>query len=928
MTAGRPHVHLALLTFVIVLASPGSSFASAPKDQRALDFVQRQAEMMRPVGAMEIQAKPGASPATDLASAKAPGSMFAQEFTTPTSLRDAAALADAQRQLLDAFSRGEVFQARKHIHAAGSGGGASTVRYILGAYDLSGDGLNDALTAEIDYIDEAEEFEILDIRLAGARGTDGERLWSTSLGSGSDTLFDTFVMPAPDLDGDKSADVLVLRLLIDSSAYDGDCTLASCLLSGTAKWRWVTTALSGADASTLWKRTLEGSAVLAYATAGGFVAGARAFTVEATNAAVLILATDGQGDDARADLVLNAFDLRIAFGYAGAGAFVAGAFAYSDHVMIGTRAEILRGGEGSVVATRTSVSQPGGAVLLPAGQAVGSPAPDFLWQTQTDITMPWACAYAVVVGRCLSGSPTQILALEMIDGNDMSSAWTARMVERNQVFAFAFPDIGDLDADGATDIVALTASNALALTAMSGADGSRLWSLESDAYDIGFATIGMVGGEVGTDVLVLEVMWDDALRLDLSRVDGATGEELFRTRPDIPYENLYVALYLGGDFDGDGVSDIVTEIVAVVADALVFRFSIESGRTGGLVYADDSSRGHSLPGDLDADGTDDLVSYDYRLHRFSVAVTTTALTMPAASQAWTRTDRQLRDSYLYALNAGDIDGVPGGDLFLRRSQYTADVAQSRYEGMSGLTGATQWGAGDTFTPPPPVGTYLISGAIRSEAGALLEGVCVEPYDESGNPLGASATGAEGAYSALELEAGIYRLHAYDCNGDLYRGTWHGGTSFETATPLLLAEDENLTGIDLVLPLLPLATNDLIEHAISIATPRYDDEVSTRAAGVEDEEPLPCYTGATIWYRVTPEQDGTLTATTFGSSFDTVLAVYEGEPSEDRLLKCSDDYNWDLTSRVSVEVTAGATYYVQAGGFDGDTGRLKLRVTQT
>jgi hypothetical protein len=110
--------------------------------------------------------------------------------------------------------------------------------------------------------------------------------------------------------------------------------------------------------------------------------------------------------------------------------------------------------------------------------------------------------------------------------------------------------------------------------------------------------------------------------------------------------------------------------------------------------------------------------------------------------------------------------------------------------------------------------------------------------------------------------------------------------------------------------------------------------STGSATLEGGEPIPsCVNiGNTVWYRLAPQAAGVLTASTTGSTFDTVLAVYRGGSltSLDELA-CNDDAA-DSTSEVSLGVAAGDTYYLQLGGFrrgDGtgqQSGAFQLQVS--
>lgn len=108
---------------------------------------------------------------------------------------------------------------------------------------------------------------------------------------------------------------------------------------------------------------------------------------------------------------------------------------------------------------------------------------------------------------------------------------------------------------------------------------------------------------------------------------------------------------------------------------------------------------------------------------------------------------------------------------------------------------------------------------------------------------------------------------------------------------------------------------------------YYDELGTTLATTEPGEPQPCgLIGKTVWYGITPPVDATAIFRTAGSNYDTVLAGYTGTGLADLApIKCMDDNQGglDRTSTLVFPMKAGQTYFVQAGGFDNDTGALKL-----
>jgi hypothetical protein len=119
-------------------------------------------------------------------------------------------------------------------------------------------------------------------------------------------------------------------------------------------------------------------------------------------------------------------------------------------------------------------------------------------------------------------------------------------------------------------------------------------------------------------------------------------------------------------------------------------------------------------------------------------------------------------------------------------------------------------------------------------------------------------------------------------------------------------------------------NDAFESATMLALPAVIAG-PTHGATVSTSEPIPCAgIGSTVWYRLRPVANGTLAATTAGSNFDTVLAIYENSLSN--LRGCNDDANGTLQSQLNIPVTAGSTYFVQLGGYNARIGDAVLQVS--
>ena len=104
--------------------------------------------------------------------------------------------------------------------------------------------------------------------------------------------------------------------------------------------------------------------------------------------------------------------------------------------------------------------------------------------------------------------------------------------------------------------------------------------------------------------------------------------------------------------------------------------------------------------------------------------------------------------------------------------------------------------------------------------------------------------------------------------------------------------------------------------------------ATIEAGEPNHSPDAVPSGKSIWYRWTAPNNGTVTMTTAGSDFDTLLAVYGGTSVNalGTAVAANDDENNPggiLTSRVQFAAVSGTTYQIAVDGYGGDQGSVTL-----
>ncbi|NEQ88650.1 MAG: hypothetical protein F6K26_54735 [Moorea sp. SIO2I5] len=80
-----------------------------------------------------------------------------------------------------------------------------------------------------------------------------------------------------------------------------------------------------------------------------------------------------------------------------------------------------------------------------------------------------------------------------------------------------------------------------------------------------------------------------------------------------------------------------------------------------------------------------------------------------------------------------------------------------------------------------------------------------------------------------------------------------------------------------------------------------------------------------WWSWTASADGIVTIDTFGSNYDTTLAVYTGSAVNSLTEIASNDDTFGLQSEVVFTVSAGTTYQIAVDGFSFSTGLIDLNI---
>ncbi|HUS60960.1 MAG TPA: hypothetical protein VMY34_02110 [Acidimicrobiales bacterium] len=126
------------------------------------------------------------------------------------------------------------------------------------------------------------------------------------------------------------------------------------------------------------------------------------------------------------------------------------------------------------------------------------------------------------------------------------------------------------------------------------------------------------------------------------------------------------------------------------------------------------------------------------------------------------------------------------------------------------------------------------------------------------------------------------------------------------------------------------SNDNFASATLVDAMPFEIKGDTTSATLEGGEPQPScsQTETSVWYRLDQTEALRVNATTVGSSFDTVLAVYRGTSFADlREVACNDD-GAGLMAQTSFKTLAGQSYFIQLSGFGTAAGPFSLALSAT
>jgi C1A family cysteine protease len=128
----------------------------------------------------------------------------------------------------------------------------------------------------------------------------------------------------------------------------------------------------------------------------------------------------------------------------------------------------------------------------------------------------------------------------------------------------------------------------------------------------------------------------------------------------------------------------------------------------------------------------------------------------------------------------------------------------------------------------------------------------------------------------------------------------------------------------------VVTGDSCASAKLVSSGTFTNSMSTATATVAADDPTPsCGNGRknrSVWYKYTPSVSGTAVIDTFGSNYDTVLSAYTGACGSFTSVGCNDESSGGHQSKITLNVTAGTTYYLMVSSYTSSGGTLQFNLT--
>ena len=520
--------------------------------------------------------------------------------------------------------------------------------------------------------------------------------------------------------------------------------------------------------------------------------------------------------------------------------------------------------ENIAFASRIDFSAGNGACGVEIGDLDGDGLPDLVVANITDGTI-------------------SVFRNQVAGGNITTNSFAPQMVFPATTSAFQIA-IGDLDGDGKLDLV------------VGGGNGSQAILVYRNTSTVGSIT----GGSFAAPVTFAAPGWVNSIAL--------------------------------ADLDGDGKLDIalVSQLSSVFS---IFKNVSASGSftTASLAARVDYPAGWNpngmAVGDLDGDGRPDVVfanTYDNTVSLYQNVIAFG--TAPANITQPTNQTAAVGDTATFNVTAGGAAPLS---------------YQWNFNGTN-IAGATNATLILTNVQLTQAGNYAvlvtnIYGAAASSNAVLSVFVpAIPPAILSQTPNQVVLLGNTATFS-VNVSGSDPLSYFWSRNGVLIPGATNASYAFYNAqladsgskfSCVVTNAYGSASSTNVSLKVIDTMANDLCSGAIVINTGSYTNVQSTLKASSYGDPVPDCVSGFGhgVWYQFTAPVTGQLIVDTFGSDFDTGLAIYTGSCDSLTQVQCSDDViGVGVTSQVTMPTTAGTTYIILAGGYGSDSGNLVLHL---
>jgi len=468
--------------------------------------------------------------------------------------------------------------------------------------------------------------------------------------------------------------------------------------------------------------------------------------------------------------------------------------------------------------------------------------------------------------------------------------------------------VGDLSGDGRNDVAMSSGGNRpnSKMTFFNQQlDGTLLRGVTTNSYDIpGAVVVADIDLNGRADVLTLHEGWQRLGVYFQTAPGGFETEKLFV----IPYASLYNTHGLVvGDVNGDRMPDVA------IADY-----------NNGLVVLTNRLPPPPPPLRLTT------MSLSNGIARFM-------LTGPVGSNCVVQVSSNLA-SWLPLLT----NTIPAGGSLLVSDAGTINRPRGFYRA------AFQAAGGDTFND------YFSNRTAIASSGGTVLGSNTGATKETGEPNHGASTGGKSVWWTWTAPAsGIATVSLDGSSFDTLLGVYQG--SAVGSLTLTAQDDDGGEGLrsrvvfnttagsvyqiavdgfggqsgNIQLTVKPGVLNDAFADRLQM-TGASDIVVGSNVGATRQTgEPYhwPTTGGASVWWSWQAPLSGTVTLSTAGSSFDTILAAYTGNSVTGLTLIANNDDSVDVTSQISFFATAGTVYQIAVDGYSGATGAIRLSVQQ-